>query len=70
VKQILKQEYTVAFKEQAVKHTQTTGSVAEALGVSVTTIRTHLARIFQKTGCTSQRELVKLIWELSLPVVR
>jgi DNA-binding CsgD family transcriptional regulator/PAS domain-containing protein len=45
-------------------------SAAEALGVSINTIKTHLTHIYQKTGCTSQGELVELIWELSLPVVR
>ena len=35
--------------------------VAEALGVASTTIRTHLARLFEKTGVTRQADLVKLV---------
>ena len=35
--------------------------VAETLGVARTTIRTHLARLFEKTGVTRQADLVKLV---------
>jgi DNA-binding CsgD family transcriptional regulator len=35
--------------------------VAEALGVAGTTIRTHLGRLFDKTGVTRQADLVKLV---------
>jgi DNA-binding CsgD family transcriptional regulator len=35
--------------------------VAEALGVASTTIRTHLGRVFEKTGVTRQADLVKLV---------
>jgi DNA-binding CsgD family transcriptional regulator len=35
--------------------------VAEALGVASTTIRTHLARLFEKTGVARQADLVKLV---------
>jgi DNA-binding CsgD family transcriptional regulator len=35
--------------------------VAEALGVASTTIRTHLGRLFEKTGVTRQADLVKLV---------
>jgi DNA-binding CsgD family transcriptional regulator len=35
--------------------------VAEALGVASTTIRTHLGRLFGKTGTTRQADLVKLV---------
>jgi DNA-binding CsgD family transcriptional regulator len=34
--------------------------VARRLGVSVTTVRTHLGRVFQKTGVRRQAELVRL----------
>jgi DNA-binding CsgD family transcriptional regulator len=34
---------------------------AQALGLSVTTVRTHLARIFEKTGIKAQPGLVKLV---------
>jgi DNA-binding CsgD family transcriptional regulator len=35
--------------------------VAEALGVASTTIRTHLGRVFDKTGAARQADLVKLV---------
>jgi DNA-binding CsgD family transcriptional regulator len=35
--------------------------VAEALGVASTTIRTHLGRVFEKTGAARQADLVKLV---------
>ncbi|HEU5017155.1 MAG TPA: helix-turn-helix transcriptional regulator [Pseudolabrys sp.] len=35
--------------------------VAEALGVSAETIRTHLGRLYEKTGARRQAELVKLL---------
>jgi DNA-binding CsgD family transcriptional regulator/PAS domain-containing protein len=34
--------------------------VSEALGVGETTVKTHLGRIFEKTGATRQADLVKL----------
>lgn len=39
---------------------QTPDEIATTLGVSVTTVRTHLARLFSKTGCRRQAELVRL----------
>ncbi|HEY7458834.1 MAG TPA: helix-turn-helix transcriptional regulator [Xanthobacteraceae bacterium] len=42
-------------------------SVAEALGVSQTTIRTHLKNLFAKTGMRRQADLVKLIASHSSP---
>lgn len=38
---------------------------AEALGLSAATVRTHLHRIFQKTGTGRQAELVSLITSLA-----
>jgi DNA-binding CsgD family transcriptional regulator len=35
--------------------------VAEALGVAESTVRTHLARLFQKTATTRQTDLVKIV---------
>jgi len=35
--------------------------VAAALGVADTTVRTHVTRLFQKTGATRQADLVKLV---------
>ena len=35
--------------------------VAEALGIAETTVKTHLGRLFQKTGADRQADLVKLV---------
>jgi DNA-binding CsgD family transcriptional regulator len=35
--------------------------VARALGTAPSTVKTHLLRIFQKTGATRQVDLVKLV---------
>jgi DNA-binding CsgD family transcriptional regulator len=42
--------------------------VARALGVSVATARTHLQRVFEKTGCHRQSDLVDLAATLRPPV--
>jgi DNA-binding CsgD family transcriptional regulator len=42
--------------------------VASALGVSENTIKTHLAKIFAKTGTSRQTQLLKLIGELTPPL--
>lgn len=42
--------------------------VAAALGVAVTTIKTHLGRLFEKTGVTRQADLVKLVAGFSTPL--
>jgi DNA-binding CsgD family transcriptional regulator len=34
---------------------------AEALGISETTVKTHLRNLFQKTDCRRQADLVKLV---------
>ncbi len=47
---------------------KTLDEIAAAKGVKITTLRTHLASIFLKTGADSQRELVRLISRL--PPVR
>jgi DNA-binding CsgD family transcriptional regulator len=39
---------------------RTPAEIGEALGVSVTTVRTHLQSLFQKTGARRQPELVRL----------
>jgi len=44
-------------------------AVADRLGISVTTARTHLAHVFDKTGTRRQAELVRLILE-SQPAIR
>jgi len=42
--------------------------VAAALGVAVTTIKTHLSRLFEKTGVGRQADLVKLVAGLATPL--
>lgn len=43
--------------------------VAAALGVAETTIKTHLGRLFEKTGATRQADLVKLFAGYATPLV-
>ena len=42
--------------------------VATALGVAVTTVKTHLGRLFEKTGATRQADLVKLVAGYATPL--
>jgi DNA-binding CsgD family transcriptional regulator len=42
---------------------------ADALGIGETTVRTHLYRIFSKTGVSRQADLVKLAAEFSDPLI-
>jgi DNA-binding CsgD family transcriptional regulator len=44
--------------------------VAEVLGVSATTVKTHLGRLFEKTGAGRQADLVKLVAGFSNPLLR
>jgi DNA-binding CsgD family transcriptional regulator len=44
--------------------------VAEMLGISEATVKTHLRRVYEKTGTTGQVELVKLVAGYSSPPVR
>jgi DNA-binding CsgD family transcriptional regulator/PAS domain-containing protein len=44
--------------------------VAAALGVAETTIKTHLGRLFEKTGATRQADLVKLVAGFATPLAR
>jgi DNA-binding CsgD family transcriptional regulator/PAS domain-containing protein len=43
--------------------------VAEVLGVSTTTVKSHLGRLFEKTGSKRQADLVKLVAAFSNPLV-
>jgi DNA-binding CsgD family transcriptional regulator/PAS domain-containing protein len=43
--------------------------VAEALGIGEATVKTHLHRLFAKTGTSRQAELVKLVAGFSSPLV-
>jgi len=42
--------------------------VAAALGIAETTVKTHLGRLFAKTGARRQAELVKLVAGFAMPV--
>jgi DNA-binding CsgD family transcriptional regulator len=42
--------------------------VAVALGVSETTVKTHLSRLFDKTGSGRQADLVKLVAGYAMPI--
>lgn len=42
--------------------------VATAFGVADTTVRTHVNRLFEKTGATRQADLVKLVAGYATPV--
>ena len=42
--------------------------VAAALGIAVTTVKTHLSRLFEKTGVGRQADLVKLVAGFSTPL--
>jgi DNA-binding CsgD family transcriptional regulator/PAS domain-containing protein len=42
--------------------------VAAALGVAATTVKTHLSRLFEKTGVGRQADLVKLVAGFSTPL--
>jgi DNA-binding CsgD family transcriptional regulator len=43
--------------------------VAPVLGISETTVKTHLQRIFAKTETTRQADLVKLVASYMSPVL-
>lgn len=43
-------------------------AAAEALGIADSTVKTHLARVFEKTGTSEQSELAKLVASLTPPI--
>lgn len=43
-------------------------AAAEALGIADSTVKTHLARVFEKTGTSEQGELAKLVASLTPPI--
>jgi DNA-binding CsgD family transcriptional regulator len=47
---------------------ETQSEIARTLGVELSTVKTHLLRIFTKTGSRRQADLVKLGASLALPV--
>lgn len=44
-------------------------AAAETLGIADSTVKTHLARVFEKTGTMDQAELAKLVANLTPPAV-
>jgi DNA-binding CsgD family transcriptional regulator len=42
---------------------------AEALGIAETTVKTHLSRLFAKTGASRQADLVKIVAGFSNPLL-
>ena len=44
--------------------------VADELGIGQGTVKTHLRRLFEKTGVNSQVDLVKLVAGFSSPLTR
>jgi DNA-binding CsgD family transcriptional regulator len=50
---------------EAYLRVDTVKEVGVMLGVSANTIKTHLAAVYQKTGCTRQAQLVRLLMSLS-----
>ncbi|WP_441238713.1 helix-turn-helix transcriptional regulator [Bradyrhizobium sp. 930_D9_N1_4] len=47
---------------------QTRAEIAESLGVSLSTVKSHLIHVFEKTGCRRQVDLVRLAKSLTFPV--
>lgn len=48
----------------------TPAGLAVAFGVAEATVRTHLARVFSKTGTSRQADLVRLVGSLNLPIAQ
>jgi DNA-binding CsgD family transcriptional regulator len=44
-------------------------AIADALGISPATVKTHLHHVFQKTGARRQIDLVKLVAGIGIPSV-
>ena len=42
---------------------------AGALGIADSTVRTHLGRLFEKTGASRQSDLVKIVAAFSTPLL-
>jgi DNA-binding CsgD family transcriptional regulator len=53
---------------QAVVDDGSVPAAAEALGLSQSTVKTHLHHVFEKTGTSSQSELVKLVAGAASPL--
>jgi hypothetical protein len=46
-------------------HVDSVKDAARALGISVNTVKSHLAAIYERTGCSRQSQLVRLLMSLS-----
>ena len=47
---------------------QAPAAISALLGIAVSTVKTHLFHVFEKTGCRRQADLVKLARSLAFPV--
>ena len=47
---------------------KTPADISQQLGVTLPTVRTHLSRVFEKTGCTRQTELIAMAAKVTLTV--
>jgi DNA-binding CsgD family transcriptional regulator len=47
---------------------RTQADIAALLGIAPSTVKTHLLRVFDKTGCRRQADLVKLAASFTLPL--
>jgi DNA-binding CsgD family transcriptional regulator len=54
----------------AIVHIGGVPETAEELGVAETTVKTHLHRVFSKTGTSRQADLVRLVAGFASPLVR
>lgn len=43
--------------------------IAEMLGIAASTVKTHLGRIYEKTGAARQADLVKLVAGFAIPQI-
>lgn len=47
---------------------QTRAAISDLLGISLSTVKSHLLHVFEKTGCRRQVDLVRLAKSLTFPV--
>jgi DNA-binding CsgD family transcriptional regulator len=52
----------------AVARGESQAQVAASLGVLPSTVKTHLVHIFEKTGCSRQADLMRLVNSFSAPI--
>lgn len=50
---------------QAYLHVDSVKDAARALGISTNTVKSHLAAIYERTGCSRQSQLVRLLMSLA-----